>query len=127
VGSGPFSSTLSSTNTPGEQIPSENCSPTHGLKGLTDLQKQRPVSHLTCCTQVGSFKPGYVVSLLGMQLNNQLQTKKHPELGGETLSRIRAWSLICNEKIQLFSLRYTAMGLRSQRLLHVQGDAGHPG
>jgi hypothetical protein len=30
-------------------------------------------------------------------------------------------------KNQLFSLRDTAMQLRSQRPLHVQGDAGHPG
>jgi hypothetical protein len=30
-------------------------------------------------------------------------------------------------KKQLFSLRDTAMQLRSQRPLHVQGDAGHPG
>jgi hypothetical protein len=35
-------------------------------------------------------------------------------------------SLIRN-KNQLFSLRDTAMQLRSQRSLHVQGDAGHPG
>jgi hypothetical protein len=28
---------------------------------------------------------------------------------------------------QLFSLRDTAMQLRRQRPLHVQGDAGHPG
>jgi hypothetical protein len=27
----------------------------------------------------------------------------------------------------MFSLRDTAMQLRSQRPLHVQGDAGHPG
>jgi hypothetical protein len=33
---------------------------------------------------------------------------------------------IHNEK-QLFSLRDTAMQMRSQRPLHVQGDAGHPG
>jgi hypothetical protein len=31
------------------------------------------------------------------------------------------------EKKQLFSLRDTAMRLRSQRLLHVQRDAGQPG
>jgi hypothetical protein len=30
-------------------------------------------------------------------------------------------------KKQLFSLRDTAMQLRSQRPLHVQGDVGHPG
>jgi hypothetical protein len=30
-------------------------------------------------------------------------------------------------KNQWFSLRRTAMQLRSQRPLHVQGDAGHPG
>jgi hypothetical protein len=47
-------------------------------------------------------------------------------LGGETPSWIRAWSLIRNQKILLFSFRDTAMGLRSQRPLHVQGDAGHP-
>jgi hypothetical protein len=34
--------------------------------------------------------------------------------------------LILNEKKQLFSLRDAAMQLRSQRPLHVQGDAGHP-
>jgi hypothetical protein len=30
-------------------------------------------------------------------------------------------------KLNLNSLRDTAMQLRSQRPLHVQGDAGHPG
>jgi hypothetical protein len=48
------------------------------------------------------------------------------KLGGETPSRIRAWSLIHTEK-QLLSLRETAMKLRSLRPLHVQGDDGHPG
>jgi hypothetical protein len=41
--------------------------------------------------------------------------------------QVWARSLICNKKTkQLFSLRDTAMWLRSQRPLHVQGDAGHP-
>jgi hypothetical protein len=39
---------------------------------------------------------------------------------------LRSWSLIRNKK-QLFSLRDTAMQLRSQRPLHVQGVDGHPG
>jgi hypothetical protein len=32
-----------------------------------------------------------------------------------------------NDRTILFSLRETAMRLRSQRPLHVQGDVGHPG
>jgi hypothetical protein len=39
---------------------------------------------------------------------------------------LRVWSLTRNKK-QLFSWRDTAMRLRSQRPLHVQGDAGHSG
>jgi hypothetical protein len=41
-----------------------------------------------------------------------------------TFFRRGAWFVMKN---QLFSLRDTSMSVRSQRPLHMQGDAGHPG
>jgi hypothetical protein len=56
-------------------------------------------------------------------VSRNIRREEH-KLGGETPSQIRAWSLICNEKfIVLFEK--TTMRLRSQRLLHMQGYAGH--
>jgi hypothetical protein len=52
---------------------------------------------------------------------------KMVQLGGETPSWIRAWSLICNKNPIVFFERHCYATERSKRLLHVQGVAGHAG
>jgi hypothetical protein len=77
-------------------------------------------------TKFGIFCLQTKVGKFGKQTKFSAFANTSPvKLGGETPSRIRAWSLIRN-KNQLFSLRDTAMQLRGQRPLHVQGVAGHP-